>query len=256
MHIDLQGKIGVVTGAASGVGLATTLQLLDSGITGLIAVDIEKNCPAEFLPFASGAQQRLFYVCGDVGVESTAATFTQVAIEKFGKIDFVMNNAGINIVRPIHEHTSEEWDRIMNTNVKALFWSAKYAVPIMKRQKHGLFINTGSISGLVGIKGQGAYAASKGALHQITRQMAVEYAKDGIRVNTIALGTIDTPILQISAKQSPNPETFVQGLCDAHPIGRIAAPEEVAKFVTFLVSDHATFFTGATLSLDGGFTAI
>ena len=166
-----------------------------------------------------------------------------------------MNNAGVALVKPIHEHTESDWDFIMDTNVKALYWSARHVVPMMLQQRAGVILNTGSISGHVGIKGQGAYGPSKGALHQMTRQMAIEYAEYGIRVNALALGTIDTPIVQKSAEESGDPAAFVKMLKDNHPIGRIASASEVACFFTFLASDQATFFTGAILSMDGGFIA-
>jgi NAD(P)-dependent dehydrogenase (short-subunit alcohol dehydrogenase family) len=143
----------------------------------------------------------------------------------------------------------------MNINVKAVYWAASRVIPIMLRQRQGVILNTGSISGLVGIAGQGAYAASKGAIHLMTRQMAVEYAASGIRVNAVALGTVDTPILHRAASESPNPDTFIDNLRSQHPPGRIATADESARFITFLASDSATLFTGAILSLDGGYTA-
>ena len=118
-----------------------------------------------------------------------------------------------------------------------------------------MILNTGSISGQVGIPGQGAYAPSKGALHQLTRQMAVEYASHGIRVNAVGLGTVDTPLVHQSAAESGDPDKFWAMLRDNHPIGRIASPEEVAAFFTYLASDLAGFFTGSILMMDGGFTA-
>ena len=127
--------------------------------------------------------------------------------------------------------------------------------PIMMEQKSGLVLISGSISGEAGIPTQGAYAPSKGALHQMTRQMAVEYARYGIRVNTIACGTVDTPIVHQSAALSGNPEAYWAMLRNAHPIGRIASAEEVATFYAYMATDMASFFTGAILMMDGGYTA-
>jgi NAD(P)-dependent dehydrogenase (short-subunit alcohol dehydrogenase family) len=167
----------------------------------------------------------------------------------------LVNNAGTSAVKPIHEHTEAEWDRVMDTNVKAAFWAARHVIPVMIRQRSGVILNTGSISGVAGIPGQGAYGPSKGAVHQLTRQMAIEYAPHGIRVNAVGCGTIDTPIVHRSAAESGNPEKFWAMLRDNHPIGRIAAAEEVANFLTYLASDLASFFTGAILMMDGGYTA-
>ena len=125
----------------------------------------------------------------------------------------------------------------------------------MIEQKGGLLLISGSSSGEAGIPTQGAYAPSKGALHQMTRQMAIEYASQGIRVNTIACGTVDTPIVHNSAAASGNPERYWAMLRDAHPIGRIASAEEVACFYTYMASDLATFFTGTVIMMDGGYTA-
>ena len=255
MQISLEGRVAIVTGAASGVGLATTRQFLDSHAAGVVAVDIVERPPAELQPHLEAASPRLVYVCGDVSHDETAGRFTQVAMQRFGRIDILLNNAGVSVVKPIHAHTPEEWNWVMDTNVKAIYLAAREVIPIMLRQGGGLVLNTGSISGLVGIAGQGAYAASKGAIHQMTRQMAIEYAGGGVRVNSIALGTVDTPIVHRSARESPNPATFIDDLRASHPIGRIASAAEAAAFITFLASEHATFFTGAILSLDGGYTA-
>ena len=255
MHVSLAGKVAVVTGAASGVGLATVQQFLESGIAGVVAVDIADDMPAAVREFQAADSPRLVYVRGDVGRDTTAREFTQAARQHFGRIDILFNNAGIALVKRIHEHTLEEWDRLMDTNVKAAFLAAREVVPMMIEQGGGCILNTGSISGLVGLPLQGAYGPTKGAIHQLTRQMAIDYAAQGIRVNAIALGTIDTAIVQESARQSGDPAAFVEGLRSQHPIGRIASSDEVAKFVTFLASDYATFFTGAILSMDGGYTA-
>jgi len=194
-------------------------------------------------------------VRADVAQESCAAEFTRVAIDRFGRIDILISNAAVSVVRAIHEHTPAEWDNVMDVNVKAHYWAARHVIPVMIGQHGGLFLLTGSISGEVGIPAQGAYAASKGALHQMTRQMAIEYAKYNIRLNTIACGTVDTPLVQSSAKDSGDEKDFWDMLRRRHPIGRIATAEEIAAFCAFLASDYATFFTGSVLMIDGGYTA-
>jgi NAD(P)-dependent dehydrogenase (short-subunit alcohol dehydrogenase family) len=176
-------------------------------------------------------------------------------MERFGRVDVVVCNAAISVVKAMHEHTPEEWDEVFNSNVRAVYWASRHVIPIMIQQGGGLFLLSGSISGEVGIPTQGAYAPSKGALHQMTRQMAVEYAKYKIRVNTIACGTVDTPIVHASAQKSGDPEGYWEMLRSNHPIGRIASADEVASFYTYMASDHASFFTGSILMMDGGFTA-
>ncbi len=254
MNIELTGKTAIVTGAASGVGLAITQQFVTSGIEHLVAVDVSPP-PAGLQLLLQAHPDRVHFVQGDVATEETAQRSVALALEKSGRIDVFVNNAGVSVVKPLHTHTPDEWDFVMNTNVKALYLAARQVIPVMQRQHSGLILNTGSISGHVGILGQGAYAASKGAIHQMTRQMAIEYAPFGIRVNAVALGTVDTPIVHRSAEQSGNADAFWKMLRDNHPIGRVATAAEVAGFFTYLASDHATFFTGAILSMDGGFIA-
>ncbi len=248
MNISLEGKVAVVTGAFSGIGLAITRRFLECGIAGIVCVDVKAEAPEEF-------GSKVVLVQGDVGLESTAVQFTKAAMERFGRIDVLVSNAGVSVVQPIHEHTPEEWDRVMNTNVKAVYWAARHVIPVMIKQQGGLILLTGSISGEAGIPTQGAYGPSKGALHQMTRQMAVEYAQRNIRVNAVGCGTVDTPIVHASAKASGDEKGYWEMLRRNHPIGRVATADEVAAFFAFLASDYATFFTGAVLMMDGGYTA-
>ncbi len=244
--MDLSGKTAIVTGAASGIGEAI-LRLFLQANANVVAVDRDEVPPS--------TADRLAIVRGDVAEESTAVASVARALDRFGRIDVAVHNAGVACVKPIDAHTPEEWDRVMNVNVKSIYWSARHVIPVMKRQGSGLILNTGSISSVVGISNQGAYAPSKGAVIQMTRQMAIDYAPFGIRVNAVCPGTVDTPLLRHSAQESGDPEGFLQGLADAHPVGRIASAEEIARFYLFLASDHARFFTGAILMIDGGFTA-
>jgi NAD(P)-dependent dehydrogenase (short-subunit alcohol dehydrogenase family) len=255
MEISLAGKVAVVTGASSGIGFAVTKAYLECGATGVIGVFRRKEIPDELEGLKSRFPGKLAFVQGDVGEESTAVAFTSLAIQRFGRFDILVSNAAVSVVKALHQHSPEEWDAVMNSNVKSLYWAARHVIPVMKEEGGGLILVSGSISGEIGIPTQGAYAPSKGALHQMTRQMAIEYAKLGIRVNAVACGTVDTPIVHRSAEASGNREQYWAMLRNAHPIGRIANPEEIASFYAYLASDYATFFTGAVLMLDGGYTA-
>ena len=248
MDVTLNGKVAIITGAASGIGLATARAFLAAGAAGVVGVDRSPERPPV-------EDERFRYVAGDVRLEATATAYTAAAVDGFGRVDVMVNNAGLSIVKPLHEHAEAEWDAVMDTNVKAIYWSARHVVPVMLRQRAGVILNVGSISGQVGIAGQGAYAASKGAVHQMTRQMAVEYAGGGIRVNAVGCGTVDTPMVHASAATTPDVAGFWRMLRDGHPVGRVGEPAEVADFLTFLASDAATFFTGAVLMMDGGYTA-
>ncbi len=259
MNVSLEGKTAIVTGAASGIGKAIAQRFLAAGAAGVVAVDIAPTLP----PADSGQSHAdhsakdgtLVYIRGDVSLETTAVQFTQAALNAFGRIDILVNNAGISVVKALHEHSPDEWDRVINTNLKSVYWAARHVIPVMIRQKSGVILNTGSISGQVGIATQGAYGPSKGALHQMTRQMAIEYAPHGIRVNAICCGTVDTPIVHQSAAASGDPDKYWAMLRDNHPIGRIASADEIGGFFTYMASDLASFFTGSLIMMDGGYTA-
>jgi NAD(P)-dependent dehydrogenase (short-subunit alcohol dehydrogenase family) len=255
MQIGLPGKSVIVTGASSGIGLAMLPVFLEAGAAGAVGVFLEREPPPELTQLKREFGERLQLLSGDVREESTAQRFAQTALGRFGRIDVLINNAAISVIKPLHEHTPEEFDAVMETNVKAVYWAARHVIPVMIRQKSGVILNSGSISGSVGIPTQGAYAPSKGALHQMTRQMAIEYAPHGIRVNAICCGTVDTPLVQRSAEMSGNPEAYWAMLRQGHPIGRIAAPREVANFFLYMASDEASFFTGSLIMMDGGYTA-
>ncbi len=255
MRISLAGKVAVITGASSGIGLAVTRAYLACGAAGVVAVFRRSEIPEELEQALKLYDGKLVIVRGDVAEEQTSIDFTKAAIDRFGHMDILVSNAALSIVKAIHLHSPEEWDTVMNSNVKSLYWSARHVIPVMMKQKAGLILISGSISGEAGIPTQGAYAPSKGALHQMTRQMAVEYAPFGIRVNTIACGTVDTPIVHKSAEASGDPDKYWAMLRNAHPIGRIASAEEVASFYAYMATDQASFFTGAILMMDGGYTA-
>jgi NAD(P)-dependent dehydrogenase (short-subunit alcohol dehydrogenase family) len=250
---ELDGKACIVTGAASGIGASILRRYLEEGAK-VVAVDLAAE-PPEVAALRQRYPDRLRYVAGDVSLEQTAADYVRTAVEAFGGVDVMVNNAAIIVVKPIDEHTPEEWDRTFNVNVKSLYWSARHVVPVMRKAGGGLFLNTGSISAVTGLPGQGAYCPSKGAVIQVTRQMAIDYAKDGIRSNAVCPGSVETPLLSRAAIDSGDPEGFINGLASMHPIGRIASSDEIAEFFVFLASDRARFFTGAVLMIDGGYTA-
>lgn len=250
--MKMDNKTVIITGSASGIGAETVRLFLEAGAN-VIAVDLQQPpCPE---PLQQKNGSRVKCVHGDVAVEATARESVEVAMKTFGTVDVLINNAGIAIIKKLHEHTPEDWDRVMNINAKSIYWFARHVIPVMQKQGSGVILNTGSISSVIGIPMQGGYAASKGAVIQLTRQMAVDYAADGIRVNAVCPGSVDTPLLQKGAVDSGDPPKFIKMLSDAHPIGRIADSDEIAQFFLFLASDNARFITGSILMIDGGYTA-
>lgn len=231
MEISLAGKVAIVTGASSGIGLAITKAYLDCGAKGVVAVFRRKQMPEDLAAAQNIYKDKLAIVHGDVGEESTSIEFTKTAMERFGRIDIFVSNAAVSIIKPVHLHTPEEWDSVMNSNVKSLYWASRQVIPIMIQQGSGLILISGSISGEAGIPTQGAYGPSKGALHQMTRQMAIEYARYGIRVNTVALGTVDTPIVHESPRRPAI--RVLTGPCCATDIrsGELPAPMRRPAFM-------------------------
>jgi NAD(P)-dependent dehydrogenase (short-subunit alcohol dehydrogenase family) len=174
---------------------------------------------------------------------------------RFGRIDVLVNNAGVEHSAPLDQTTEADWDRVLGVNLKGTFLLSRQVLPVMMKRGKGAVVNVASISGLLGWPAYAAYCASKGGVVQLTRQMAVDYAPHGIRVNCICPGTTLTPLAERLFQQEQDPESVQATIAARHPLGRFARPEEIAQAVLFLASEEASFITGAILPVDGGYTA-
>ena len=185
---------------------------------------------------------------------ASAEAAVALAHERFGTLNVLVNNAGRFLMKPTLETSVEEWDALMTTNVRGAFVHARAALPALAARGDGRIVNVASISGVIGLPAQSAYAATKGALVQLTRQLAIEHAPR-VRVNAVAPGAIDTPFMDDAMAGDPDPEGTMAAIAASHPLGRIASAAEIAEVVGFLASPRSSIVTGAVVMADGGFTA-
>jgi meso-butanediol dehydrogenase / (S,S)-butanediol dehydrogenase / diacetyl reductase len=251
-----EGKVALVTGGASGIGLATADRLSREGATVVIA-DIDaaggERAAAELTARGPG---RAGFIATDVTDESSVARLVDETVRSHGRIDVLFNNAGIFEPGEIHEVEAAAWDRQLAVNLRSVYLVSRRVVPVMLAQGGGAIVNNASVAGLVGDLASAAYCASKGAVALLTKAMALDYARRGIRVNAICCGEIDTPLFEREAAQhGMSVAAFRAELDEAHPLGRIGRPEEAAAAVAFLASDDASFTTGVLLPVDGGYAA-
>ncbi len=251
----VEGKVAIITGAAMGIGRASSILLAREGARVIIADLAEKDgaMTAEDIRRENGAAvfRRL-----DVTREGEVESVYGAVYDEFGRLDILVNNAGITGVRkPTHEISEAEWDRVMDINVKGVFYSTKHAVPYMKKSGGGSIINIASVLGVVGSPGAPPYVASKGAVRLMSKTDALIYASDKIRVNSISPGFVWTPLIENYLKSTGDAEGGRKRLDSLHPLGHIGEPDDVGYAVLYLASDESKFVTGSDLIVDGGYTA-
>jgi len=246
MKIDLSEKVAIVTGAAGGIGRKTVEAFLEAGAA-VIAVD-----KSEKVIELESSSSRVAIVQGEIAKPITAKNAVSIANEKFGGLDILVNNAGRSFPKPFLEISERDWDEVMADNVKGMFLHMQEAVPSMIARGGGSIVNVSSISGIDGIANLVAYCSSKGAVNMPTKSSAIELARHHIRVNAVAPGIIETPILDNLA---PNGRQSLIDLGAQEPIGRVGQPEEIANVILFLASDASGFMTGSIVAADGGYTA-
>jgi NAD(P)-dependent dehydrogenase (short-subunit alcohol dehydrogenase family) len=249
--VRLAGKVALVTGAASGIGRATALFFAHEGaVVAVVDLD-EAGAQAVAQAIRDEGGQAMAIGC-DVSRAEDCQRAVQAVVETWGGLDILFNNAGIIRRADVVSTTEEEWDRVMAVNVKSVFLMSKCAVPIMAQSGSGSIVNTASGWGLVGGRNALSYCASKAAVVNMTRAMALDHGPQNIRVNCICPGDTDTGMLREEARQLGEPgPTFLAGAAD-RPLGRVGTPQEIAEAVLYLASDAASFVTGAALVVDGG----
>lgn len=238
-------KVAVITGGASGIGLATAKKLLGEG-SNVVLVDWNQDVS----DIAKSLSNNCIGIKCDVSSDTDVQKCVNEVIEKFGHIDYLVANAGIGGgPNKAHEVSVDEWNKVIGVNQTGIFLMNKYAIGEMLKTGGGAIVNTSSMYGLVGTTMSFAYSASKGAINQMTRSLALTYARDNIRVNAIAPGYVDTPIL------ASVPKEMKDAMANQLPVGRLGEDTEIANLICYLLSDNATFITGAIVPIDGGFTA-
>ncbi len=252
----LKDRVALITGGASGIGLATAERFLEEGAQVVIADLSRKGGKAAVAALRARGHGQLAAVACDVSRPDAVAGLVEGIIAAHGRIDVLFNNAGMFVPNEVHEIAEDEWARVLDANLTSVYLVSKHVVPHMLARGKGAIVNNSSVVGLVGDFKSAAYCAAKGAVVQLTRAMALDYARRGIRVNAICCGEIETPLFVREAGQMGlTVDEFRARLGEAHPIGRIGRPREAADAVVFLASDEASFITGVLLPVDGGYSA-
>jgi NAD(P)-dependent dehydrogenase (short-subunit alcohol dehydrogenase family) len=256
---EFDGKVVIVTGGALGIGRATAIAFGREGARVTIG-DVNEAAGRSAVEAVEAAGGGGHLVVGDLARASDCQRVVRETVERFGRLDVLFNNVGIQpeaSYANVEDTTEEMWDRILDVNLKSYFLMSKYAIPDIRRSGGGAIVNTASVQGLQSMKGVPPYAASKGGILSLTRQMAVEYAGENIRVLAVCPGSIDTEMVRAAAAREPDGvEAALERFGKSHPIGRIGTGEDIANVVLFLASDKASFMTGEYVCVDGGYMAL
>jgi NAD(P)-dependent dehydrogenase (short-subunit alcohol dehydrogenase family) len=250
----MEDKVVVITGAAHGIGRATAAVFSAEGAIAVLA-DVEHAAAEEAArEIVAGGGKACAIDCNVSQGESVRRMVTLV-MERFGRIDVLHANAAIQINKQAVEITEEDWDNMHGVNLRGVFLTCKYVIPVMRTQKKGAIVITSSGHAFATYPNCSAYAATKGGELAYMRGLALDYARDGIRVNCVIPGATDTRLVQGYINESENPDETRKRLLDSIPLRRLATPEEIGRAVLFLASDHAAYITGTSLAVDGGLLA-
>ena len=249
----VDGKVAVVTGSAQGIGRATAELFAREG-SRLVLADVQEAPLVALTEQLSATGADVETVVGDVSIDADARRMIAAAVDRWGRLDILVANAGIIPLQTALEATAEDWDAVMAVDGRGMFLTCKYAIEAMLPTGGGAIVCLSSISGVAGQKGQATYGPAKFVATGLTKHLAVEWADRGIRVNAIAPGTIRTERVR-RLPEEPGGIEYLQAIEKMHPMGRIGEPMEVARAILFLASDDASFITGAVLPVDGGYLA-
>ena len=247
----LEGKRAIVTGAGAGIGRAIALRMSEDGAQVVIS-DVDEEGANEV---ASELEGDSLVQRADVTKEDEVEALVRRVVEEWGGLDVMVNNAGVGIAASTPETTEEDWDVVLHVCLKGTFFGMKYAIPTMRDSGGGSVINMSSIAALVGLNDRAAYSAAKGGILSLTRAAAIDHIEEGIRVNCIAPGTVDTPWVARITAGYDDPEEARETMKARQPHGRLVTPEEIAAMAAYLASDEAGSVVGACMVVDGGMTA-
>ena len=248
---QLNGQVAIITGAGSGMGRATADLFAREGAK-VVAVDIDEGGGVQTVEEIRRNGGEAQFIAADVTRADAVKGFVDATIERHGRIDILHNNAGVILVKFLEDTSEEEWDHVLGVNLKSIFLAVKYTVPHMKKQGRGCIINTASTGSFLGQYMTPAYIASKGGVLQLSKTLALDYARHNIRVNCICPGAVDTPMIRRHFALSPDPVKAAELEQRLIPIKRFLDPDEIAHAALYLASDHARGVTGSALVIDGG----
>ena len=249
MDSTFKNKVVMITGSTFGIGKSTAIAFAQKGAK-VVLSDWKQDEDTLNAILANGGDA-IFVTC-DVSVEDDVKNLVAETIARYGRLDFAFNNAGIEgIPGSVTECSNENWDKTFNINLKGVWYAMKYQIPEMLKVGGGVIVNNASIAGIVGFGGTAAYVASKHAVVGLTKNVALDYAKQNIRVNAVCPGIIHTPMVDRFTGQDPK---VLEQLVATNPMDRVGQPEEIADTVVFLCSQAASFITGQTIAIDGGWT--
>jgi len=252
--VKLKDRVAIVTGAASGIGRASAIAFAREGAR-VAVVDRNERDGKHTVDIIRSEGGDACSACVDVTDEAEIARMVEETAQRLGRIDILFNNAGILLVKTVEEMTGEEWDRVMAVNVKSAFLATKHVVPHMRRIGKGAILNTGSIGSFTGQVGTPVYSASKGAIALLTKSLALDLGRAGIRVNCLCPGITDTPMLREHLGHGEEGEARIRARLARVPLGKILSPEDVARAAVYLVSDESEGITGILHVVDGGLIA-